>query len=325
MRNAHNRPNRRAVRVGYALFATALVLLGQRHRADAPRGRDRGQGPDGALGRLLGARRRRRWSPRGCSCCTGWPGKRIRGRSAPRWAAGGRRSSRAVHAGPAGAGPAALERRGPRVGRAVLLPVARAHADRRLHPRATSLMNDAYCTECHADVHDGWAHSVHRFSSFNNPRLPVLACARPARSRCERDGNVQALALLRRLPRPGAVLQRRVRRPRLRRRATTRRPRPGITCTVCHAITHVNSAARQRRLHDRRAGALPVRLQRQRRCCAGSTGSWSRPSPSSTRRPSSSRCTRRPSSAAPATRCTCPRSSTTTSGCAARTTTTPSC
>ena len=30
-------------------------------------------------------------------------------------------------------------------------------------------MNDAYCEECHADVHDGWAHSVHRFSSFNNP------------------------------------------------------------------------------------------------------------------------------------------------------------
>ncbi len=34
---------------------------------------------------------------------------------------------------------------------------------------ARALMMDQYCLECHADVHEQWSHSAHRFSSFNNP------------------------------------------------------------------------------------------------------------------------------------------------------------
>ena len=34
------------------------------------------------------------------------------------------------------------------------------------------LQNDAYCKECHADAHAGWAASAHRFSSFNKSGLP---------------------------------------------------------------------------------------------------------------------------------------------------------
>ncbi|MDJ0863417.1 MAG: multiheme c-type cytochrome [Gammaproteobacteria bacterium] len=34
---------------------------------------------------------------------------------------------------------------------------------------ARALMMDQYCLQCHADVHEQWSHSAHRFSSFNNP------------------------------------------------------------------------------------------------------------------------------------------------------------
>ena len=64
--------------------------------------------------------------------------------------------------------------------------------------------------------------------------------------------------------------------------------------------------AGQRRLHDRRAAALSVRLQRRIRSCSGSTTSWSRRSRSFTRRRSSRTSTSRPSSARPATRCSLP-------------------
>ncbi len=55
IKNAHDRPNRRAVRVGYALFAIALVLSGVRHCADAVR-LLLDQRPARALADLLGAR-----------------------------------------------------------------------------------------------------------------------------------------------------------------------------------------------------------------------------------------------------------------------------
>ena len=71
---------------------------------------------------------------------------------------------------------------------------------------AQALVNDQYCKNCHADVHQGWSDSVHRFSSFNNP--PYLASVTETREvALERDGNVKGLAILRRMPRPRAVLQ----------------------------------------------------------------------------------------------------------------------
>src|SRR5205823_10282269 len=34
---------------------------------------------------------------------------------------------------------------------------------------ADVLMMDQYCLKCHADAYNGWFHSAHHFSSFNNP------------------------------------------------------------------------------------------------------------------------------------------------------------
>ena len=42
-----------------------------------------------------------------------------------------------------------------------------------------SLMNDAYCEECHAETHARWKESSHKFSSFNNI-LPFLGAGNAA-------------------------------------------------------------------------------------------------------------------------------------------------
>jgi tetratricopeptide (TPR) repeat protein len=56
---------------------------------------------------------------------------------------------------------------------------------------AEVLMNDRYCLDCHPDVYNSWVHSAHKNSSFNNPAY--LATIRETRRvSLERDGNVQA-------------------------------------------------------------------------------------------------------------------------------------
>ena len=78
--------------------------------------------------------------------------------------------------------------------------------------------------------------------------------------------------LVRRLPRSGAALQRRVRPRRLRHRE---RPdvagRPHLHRLPRHRAGEQHPG--QRRLHDRRAAPLPVRVQRHRRRCARSASS----------------------------------------------------
>ena len=54
---------------------------------------------------------------------------------------------------------------------------------------AKALDNDRYCLDCHADIHAGWADSVHHFSSFNNPAY--LASVRETREFSKkREGTV---------------------------------------------------------------------------------------------------------------------------------------
>ena len=103
---------------------------------------------------------------------------------------------------------------------------------------ASMLQTDAYCAECHADVHERWSHSEHRFSSFNNPayRLSVM------RTRVHlnaRDGHPQASRFCAGCHDPVPLFSGAFDDP------TFDVPHPGakagITCTSCHAITHVNT------------------------------------------------------------------------------------
>ena len=237
LRNAKDRPNRRAVKVGYALFATALVLLASGI----------------VLTRIEGVivvkdpavRSVAYWLHVATPLVAAWlfvlhrlAGQRIRWRVGARWAVVAAVFA-GVHAGAPGAGPAALERRGAEVGRAVLLPVAGAHHDRAVHPR-----QGADERQLLHGVPRGRARALGLqrppLQLVQQPAVPVLGAPDPrhgAGARRQRAGG----ALVRRLPRPGAVLLRPLRRSEFRRRPRPRPSQAGITCTSCHAITHINS------------------------------------------------------------------------------------
>lgn len=104
---------------------------------------------------------------------------------------------------------------------------------------AQALMNDEYCKKCHADIHATWSDSVHRFSSFNNP--PYLAAVMETREvALKRDGSVQASRWCAGCHDPVPFFSGAFDDPNF---DVVNHPtaKAGITCTVCHAITNINS------------------------------------------------------------------------------------
>jgi tetratricopeptide (TPR) repeat protein len=103
---------------------------------------------------------------------------------------------------------------------------------------AKTLMMDDYCKKCHADVHAAWSESVHRFSSFNNPAY--LSSVRETRDvSLKRDGNVKASRWCAGCHDPVPFFSGAFDDPNydIFKDPTAH---AGITCTSCHAITHVN-------------------------------------------------------------------------------------
>lgn len=104
---------------------------------------------------------------------------------------------------------------------------------------AAALMNDAYCKECHADVHAQWSDSVHRFSSFNNPAY--LASVRETREFSQKkQGDVKRARWCAGCHDPVPFFSGAFDDPHYDDVADPT-AHQGITCTVCHAITNVNS------------------------------------------------------------------------------------
>ena len=104
---------------------------------------------------------------------------------------------------------------------------------------AQTLMMDDYCLKCHADAYQGWFHSAHHFSSFNNK--PYLFSVRETRKvALERDGNVKASRWCAGCHDVVPFFSGAFDDPNydLENHPTSQ---AGITCTACHAITHVNS------------------------------------------------------------------------------------
>ena len=80
--------------------------------------------------------------------------------------------------------------KGPKEGKQYFFPSEAITANGKFIP-AKTLMMDQYCLECHKDAYDGWFHSAHRRSSFNNKAY--LASVRETRKvALERDGSTQA-------------------------------------------------------------------------------------------------------------------------------------
>lgn len=101
------------------------------------------------------------------------------------------------------------------------------------------LDNDEYCQQCHSDIHAGWLGSVHHFSSFNNP--PYLFSVKETREvAMQRDGTVQASRWCAGCHDPVPFFSGKFDDPEFDMENDPT-AKSGITCTVCHSITHINS------------------------------------------------------------------------------------
>lgn len=235
IRNAHDRPNRRAVRVGYGLFATALLLLGTGI----------------VLTRLEGFEVRdpnvrgvAYWTHVAAPVAAIWlfvlhrlAGRPIRWRIGATWAAiaGGFAVLMVLlHS----QDPRAWNEVGPASGEQYFFPSLARTATGNFIP-AHVLQNDGYCLRCHEDVHATWAQSAHRFSSFSNPAY--LFSVRETRAvALERDGDVQAARFCAGCHDPVPFFSGAFDDPEF---DDVNHPTAaaGVTCTTCHAITNVNS------------------------------------------------------------------------------------
>ena len=235
-RNSKDRRNRRAVKVGYALFATALILLAS----------------GVVLTRLEGVivvkdptvRSVAYWAHVITPLLAGWlfvlhrlAGRRIRWEIGRRWA---------VVALVFGAvmvlwqaqDPRSWDVAGPESGEQYFFPSLARTATGDFIPEPV-LDNHQYCLECHEDSHKGWANSVHRFASFNNPAY--LASVRETREVAQaRDGNVQAARFCAGCHDPVVFFSGKFDDPDFDMLEDPA-GQAGITCTACHAITHLGS------------------------------------------------------------------------------------
>ncbi|MHC5024181.1 MAG: tetratricopeptide repeat protein [Planctomycetota bacterium] len=244
IRNARNRPNRRAIRAGYALFIVALVVLGTgvvltrvdlfglRFEVNQPLARSVAYwmhviGPLAAIWLFVLHR---------------LAGRRIRWRVGLSWAA-----VAAVFAGVMllvqMQDPRAWNVAGPASGEQYFSPSLSRTSTGNFIP-AHVLQNDQYCLECHADVHASWAHSVHKFSSFNNPAY-LFSVKETRGVLMARDGNVHASRFCAGCHDPVPFFSGAFDDPRFDDPdydlAGDAMAQAGVTCTVCHSIVHVNS------------------------------------------------------------------------------------
>ena len=235
MFNTHNRKNRRAVRIGYALFAVSIAVLVTGVLLMRFGGLEL---------KLPAARSTVYWLHVATPMVAAWmywlhrlAGPRIK------WRVG------LGYMGLVGAvvlamvllhsqDPRKWNVAGPKEGEKYFQPSLARTATGNFVPASTLMMND-YCLKCHQDVYDGWYHSVHRMSSFNNPAY--LASVRETREvSLKRDGNVQASRWCAGCHDPVPFFSGAFDDPQFDM-VKHETAQAGITCTVCHAITHVNS------------------------------------------------------------------------------------
>src|SRR5947207_4999523 len=239
IRNAHDRPNRRAVKVGYLLFTTSLVVLVTGlllTRLDIFQFKNVGlKNPQ--------ARSVAYWAHVITPILAMWlyvlhrlAGPRIQWQVGLRWAAA---------VGVIVLGMVFLHSKHPKKnqmgsveGKKYFEPSLARTATGNFIPARTMMMDD-YCLNCHRDAYQGWFHSAHHFSSFNNQ--PYLFSVRETRQvSLRRDGNVKAARWCAGCHDAVPFFSGAFDDPNF---DDVHHPtaQAGITCTSCHAITHINS------------------------------------------------------------------------------------
>ncbi len=241
IRNARNRPNRRAVRAGYALFVVSILLLVTGY----------------VLLRLDGfivvnnqtVRTIAYWMHVISPLAAVWlfvlhrlAGRRIKWKVGVSWAAVAAVFALAM-LGLQAMDPRQWNVAGNPSGDEYFQPSLARTVSGDFIPEHV-LDNDEYCIECHADVHAAWSNSVHRFSSFNNPPY-VFSVQETRRAMYERDGDVQGSRFCAACHDPVVLFSGAFDDPKYDDPdfdlASDPAGNAGITCTSCHAISHVNS------------------------------------------------------------------------------------
>ncbi len=234
--NARNRPNRRAVKVGYVLFAVSLLLLfsGLLLTRGLPLLEVRH--PD--------ARTALYWMHVITPLLLVWlfilhrlAGKRIN------WRAGGGVLATAVALSAVvvyfqAQDPRQWNQVGPASGEQYFFPSLARTTTGNFIP-ADKLMMDQYCAQCHQDAHESWSHSVHRFASFNNPAY-LFSVRNTREAMLQRDGDLQGSRFCAGCHDLVPFFSGAFDDPNF---DDVNHPtsQAGITCSGCHAITHVNS------------------------------------------------------------------------------------
>ncbi len=239
LKNAKDRPNRRAVRVGHALFIAGIILLVTGvllTRVDLFQFKNIG---------LTNPKLRSvaYWAHVIVPLLCVWlyvlhrmAGPRIK------WKMGG------IWTGAVAAlvvGMVALHSAQPRKsqaaskeGRKYFEPSSTKTASGNFIPASTLMMDD-YCRKCHEDGYQGWFHSSHHFSSFNNP-FYLFSVNETRKMGLQRDGSVRASRWCAGCHDPVPFLSGAFDDPNfdLQNHPTAK---AGITCTACHSIQSVDS------------------------------------------------------------------------------------
>jgi tetratricopeptide (TPR) repeat protein len=134
--------------------------------------------------------------------------------------------------------PRSFGAKGPREGKRYFYPSEAVTAKGKLIP-AKTLMMDQYCLECHKDAYDGWFHSAHHLSSFNN-KAYLMSVRETRKVALERDDSTQAARWCAGCHDPVPFFSGEFDDPNY---DDVHNPtsQAGITCTVCHSITTVNN------------------------------------------------------------------------------------
>lgn len=236
IKNTYKRPNRRAVKAGYALFGVSLILLFS----------------GVLLTRIEGVLEVRDPATRGLvywlhvitPLVAAWifilhrlAGPKIRWRIGGAWA-GIAAIFALVMIVLHSQDPRSWNVTGPEEGEKYFFPSLARTTTGDFIP-AKTLMRDAYCKECHPTSHEGWANSAHRFSSFSNPAY-LFSVRETRKVSFERDGDVQASRFCAGCHDPVPFFSGAFDNPDFDDVGDPTAG-AGISCSVCHAITHVNS------------------------------------------------------------------------------------
>lgn len=244
IRNASNRPNRRAVRAGYALFTVSLLVLAT--------GIALTRVEIGAIALHLkhpAIRNAIYWAHVLLPLAAVWlfilhrlAGRRIKWKVGATWAAVAGVFALVMtlmHS----QDPRQWNVSGPKDGEKYFFPSLVKTSTGNFIPEKSLMMNE-YCMTCHQDIYDNWYHSAHRFSSFSNPAY-LFSVRETRRVAMERDGNVQASRWCAGCHDAVPFLSGAFEDPRFDDPDYDLSKDPtasaGITCTVCHGITHINS------------------------------------------------------------------------------------